>query len=150
MVYGYEPLEATDSFNELRAELLGRLDKSPRPLLITIDGHPGAGKTSLCELLGLQLNLAAIHLDDFLVGKGKLEWLPDLKASLDELMRSERSVILEGAGVDMALDQFSTHPDFTIFVTNLSYLVAPMRVLRNYFDERDRASKADFHLTWSS
>jgi hypothetical protein len=75
------------------------------PLLITIDGSDGVGKSSLASWLAWQLGAPAIHLDLYLVrGSDPLRW------------RSDDLRVIEGILILDALDKIGRRPDFLMYV----------------------------------
>src|SRR4051812_25373174 len=116
----YPPLkQAPASWNNLAERAWAALDFPGRlPILIGIDGLPGAGKSSLASWLAWQLGMKAVHLDLYLTGTGPPpSWrVDDLRRVIEARARLARPVIVEGIMLLDALGAVERTPDFLAYV----------------------------------
>jgi hypothetical protein len=148
MKFGYAPFVADNVFFDVRTEIVERLGPQRKPLIISIDGWPGSGKSTFSGWLGWQLAAETIHLDMFLLGNGRLEFSDDLARLICDRPRRNLPVIVEGCGVDKALEKVDRPADFKIFVTETNNSASPVRY-KSYFSGDKRREAADFHLLWT-
>ncbi|MCP3464447.1 hypothetical protein [Bradyrhizobium sp. CCGUVB23] len=87
------------------------------PLLITIDGADGVGKSSLASWLAWQLGMPAIQLDLYLTNLEPMQWLTaDLNRVVSRRLDGGRPVIVDGVLALDALDQIGRKTDFLVHV----------------------------------
>jgi hypothetical protein len=147
-------LVAPCSYLELRAAIRRELGfpHERRPLLIGIDGKDGAGKSSLAAWLSWQHEMAAIHLDLYIVkDSDPITWhLDDLARIIDGQRSLARPLIVEGILLMRALQQVGRTPGFLVFVekeNHESSLPGPMgSYLKSYLPNE----KAAHVVRWSS
>ena len=121
------------------------------PSLIALDGLPGVGKSTLAASLSAQLNIRAVHLDDYL-GRDCLGFTDYLR--YEELQRAliQRPVIVEGVCMLDVLDRLEIRADQFIYLQapiaaqNLDRSHPLVREVRAYTDRSHPAERADLVL----
>ncbi len=88
------------------------------PVIVTIDGKVGVGKTTLGRFLAWRFNITLIETDLFLIrNTGKFEYRTNhLKPLIVSRTASERPVLVEGAVVLQLLHEMGLKSDFHIHV----------------------------------
>jgi adenylate kinase family enzyme len=130
-------------------DLLGHIRQAltPKrlPLLITIDGADGCGKSSLASWLAWQLEMPTIQLDLYLAGRDPIQWCAeDFARTVAKRMDSGRPVIVEGVLVLEALDKIGRKPDFLVFVSG-GYATSPLAPQIAAYQSRERSfERANF------
>ncbi|KAA0675731.1 hypothetical protein [Roseomonas genomospecies 6] len=132
-----------------------------RPVLIGIDGRPGAGKSSLASWLAWQLGAPAIHLDLFLVpDRVPPEWrLDDLSRAVQGRLRGfareerrGRPLVVEGILLLDVLEAIGLEPDLLVHVVKEGHdtdgaALGP--ALADYRHRRAPSERADVTVVWS-
>lgn len=90
------------------------------PVLVGIDGRPGAGKSKLARSLGKRLSARVVSLDELLRKRQgcyvRALRLPQLHSALAQ----SGTIIVEGACLLRALDRIDKEPDLLIYVKRLN------------------------------
>ena len=104
----------------LLVALRALMHAQPRAL-IGIDGKDGSGKSYLCDQVSAELNLPAVHLDDF-VERHKGGYLEHMQ--LDQLASAisgrTAAILVEGVCLLQVLARVGVRPDFLIYVKRMS------------------------------
>ena len=101
---------------------VARLLHSSASSHIAVDGTDGSGKSTLARELASALNLAVIHLDDF-VARNLGAYIPNLDtAKLAEAVgRATNGWVLEGICILQALEAISVECDALVYVKKMSH-----------------------------
>ncbi len=88
--------------------------------IITIDGRPGVGKTTLGRFVAWWFNVSLIELDLFLIeGHGRFQFrIYDIARIIEMRLRRNRPVVIEGVTVLRQLAAINRVSDFRVYVTN--------------------------------
>jgi hypothetical protein len=90
--------------------------------IVSTDGLPGVGKTTLGRFLACRFNVSLIETDLYLIqGQGRMVYMNDEVGRIIARRVCEpspRPVIVEGATILRLLDELKRPPDFAIYVTN--------------------------------
>jgi uridine kinase len=96
-----------------------RLGPNRLPMLVTIDGADGVGKSSLASWLAWQLGAPAIHLDLYVVrDSDPLRWrTEELRRIINtRLVDHAAPLVVEGIMILDALAAVDRKPDFLIYI----------------------------------
>jgi hypothetical protein len=147
-------LVAPSSYLELRASIRRELGfpRERKPLLIGIDGKDGAGKSSLAAWLSWQHEMAAIHLDLYMVRESNpIAWrLDDLARIIEGQHSLARPLIVEGILLLCALQQVGYMPDFLVFVEKENHESSLAEPVNSYIRSYLPKEKAAHVVPWSS
>jgi len=86
---------------------------------IVIDGDPGAGKTTLSEIMARQISAKVISLDKYIPGNGSahIEQIDCARLSLDILSAADdRVAIIEGVCILQIMSKIEVGQDYHIFL----------------------------------
>lgn len=109
---------AAYSYNLVTAVLTPVLDGLP-PVIVTVDGPPGSGKTTLGRYLAWHFNISLVESDLFLKsGQGFKYRLTELKHVIATRIARERPLILDGVAVGWLLRDLGFQAAFTIYVSH--------------------------------
>lgn len=105
-------------YNLVTAALTPVLDGLP-PVIVTVDGLPGSGKTTLGRYLAWHFNIALVESDLFLKsGQGFKYRLTELKHLVATRLARQRPLILDGVAVGWLLRDLDLQAAFTIYVSH--------------------------------
>lgn len=109
---------AAYSYNSATAALTPVLKGFP-PVIVSIDGLPGSGKTTLGRYLAWYFNVTLVESDLFLeTGQGFKYRLADLKRVVSTRLARERPLILDGVAVGWLLRDIGLQAAFAIYVSH--------------------------------
>jgi hypothetical protein len=148
MPYEYPPFVSPPEFYDVRRMAIALLTENRLPRIFSIDGHPGAGKSTLSGWLSWQLSMPVVHLDMFLLGNHKIEWSNELVSVLRKRPDEKRPVIVEGCGVDDALRSANMVADLKVFVTDLANKAILSGPFKRLYRAGQQKRDADHHLVW--
>lgn len=120
------------------------------PVIITIDGRDGTGKTSLGRYLAWHFNVSLVETDLFLIqNQGGLVYrYEEINRIIGIRLDKPRPVILEGVGMKDLLKRLGRSADFAIYVTNPEQSSGPTmdQLLSQYEATHSPAMTADVVL----
>ncbi len=85
---------------------------------IVIDGDPGAGKTTLAQIMARQLNASVISFDDYMPGDGGVytEQIDCARLKFEILAAQDKTVIIEGVCMLQIMSKIDLEHDYHIFL----------------------------------
>lgn len=79
---------------KLKTDILAAAKNATQPVIfVAVDGHGGAGKTTLAKALSRELSAGVIHTDDFASWDNAMDWWPRLVAEVFEPIRHGATTI---------------------------------------------------------
>jgi uridine kinase len=88
--------------------------------IVSVDGRPGVGKTTLGRFLAWRFNVTLVETDLFLIERqGRLVYREDeIARIIEKRLRKPRPVIVDGAAVLRLLASIRQRSDFAVYVTH--------------------------------
>jgi hypothetical protein len=122
-----------------------------RPILIGVDGLPGAGKSSFASWLAWQLGMKAVHLDLYIEPSGlPPSWrTEDLRRVLDARLSLGRPVVVEGVMLLDVLEKLAREPQSYIEKEEATDSALAEHVFR-YLERCQVPQRAEIIVQWSS